>query len=111
METEKIPKQWKVAKIILLYKNRDRGEIKNYRSISLTFNLGKVFMKTLEDMLYLQFDQIQAKEQSGFRRDHSTIDQIFIIKRFTRWQEKLTRKCQLGKKIKIFMKPQKINNK
>ncbi len=36
-------------------------------------------MKVLKERLYKVMDENQGREQAGFRHDHSTIDQIFIL--------------------------------
>ncbi len=77
---EEVPIQWNEAEIILIFKKRNKNEIKNYRPISLTSNLGKTFMKILKDRLDPQLDSQQPREQAGFRKNYWTIDQIFIIK-------------------------------
>lgn len=41
--TEQIPSQWKESTIVLLFKKRDKANLSNYRPISLTPNLNKVF--------------------------------------------------------------------
>ncbi len=79
IEKETIPIQWKISEIILLYKKGDKSNINNYRPISLISNLCKVFTKIIKNRIYPQLDSMQSKEQAGFRKDYSTIDQIFII--------------------------------
>ncbi len=79
LEEEKIPTQWNLAEIILLHKKGDRREIKNYRPISLISNFSKLFTNIIKGRLYQQLDENQSREQAGFRKDHSTVDQIFIL--------------------------------
>ncbi len=76
---EIIPIQWNVAEIILLHKKGNRNQIDNYRPISLTSNLCKIFAKIIKERVHDQLDWEQAGTQAGFRKDRSTIDQIFII--------------------------------
>ena len=78
-ETETIPKQWKIAELILLYKKGNREEIKNYRPISLTSNICKVYTKILKNRMYNYLDNAQSPEQAGFRRNYSTIDHLFTV--------------------------------
>ncbi len=79
LETNEIPEQWEIAKIILPHKKGDRKEMNNERPISLTSNMGKIFMRVLKNRIYPQLNENQAKEQAGFRRGYSTVDNIFVI--------------------------------
>ncbi len=53
--------------------------MENYGPISLTSNMGKIFTTVLKNRIYTQLDENQAKEQAGFRRGYSTVDNIFVI--------------------------------
>ena len=79
LEKEEIPKQWEVAEIMLIYKKGKRNNIENYRPISLTSNVCKIFMKIMKNRLYNQLDLQQPEEQAGFRRNYETIDHIHTI--------------------------------
>ncbi len=48
LESGTTPHQWNIAEIILLFKKRDRGNINNYRPISLSSSLAKIFMKIMK---------------------------------------------------------------
>ncbi len=76
---EVVPSQWKTAEIILLHKKGRRDEINNYRPISLTPNISKIFMSIIKDRMYNQLDMNQSREQGGFRKGYSTIDHIFTL--------------------------------
>lgn len=45
LHTEEIPAQWTTSTIILLHKKGDKGEINNYRPISLMSNITKFLQK------------------------------------------------------------------
>lgn len=73
------PAQWKVAEIKMILKPGKPGEdVKSYRPISLLPILGKVFetlfLKRL--MPIIESKAIIPSHQFGFRRQHSTIEQI-----------------------------------
>ena len=79
LETEEIPIQWKISEIILLFKKGSKKEIENYRPISLSSNIYKIFMKIVKNRIYNQLDLNQGIEQAGFRRNQSTIDHLQAI--------------------------------
>ncbi len=74
-----IPKQWTKADIIVIYKRGGKSNIKNYRPISLTSNISKILMACIKNRMYNQLDRNQSKQQAGFRRGFSIIDNVFII--------------------------------
>jgi hypothetical protein len=74
-----VPKAWKVAKVIPIYKGKGSAlDVKNYRPISLT----NVFCKTLERLIrgkivsFLQSENLLSPCQSGFRAGLSTLTQL-----------------------------------
>ncbi len=56
-----IPTQWCMAEIIL-HKQGDRTEINNYRLISLSSDVGKVYVKIIENRIYNNLDAQQPAE-------------------------------------------------
>lgn len=79
LDEEKIPRQWEDAEIIILYKKGANENINNYRPISLTSNISKIFSKIIKGRIYDQLDSKQDREQAGFRRKYSTMDHIFTL--------------------------------
>ena len=78
LDTGSIPSSWQVGKIVPIYKKGDTSEPSNYRAITITSCLGKLFTKLLNTRLS-SFVNIH-ENQAGFRKNHSTIDHIFVIK-------------------------------
>ncbi|XP_030025374.2 uncharacterized protein LOC115443910 [Manduca sexta] len=75
-----IPEQWEISHIILIHKKGQKDDIGNYRPISLTSNIYKIFSKIILDRISSTLDENQPKEQAGFRKNYSTIDHIHTVK-------------------------------
>jgi hypothetical protein len=75
------PEAWKHGINIPLYKNGNPTDPNNYRGITLTNTLGKVFCSVLNTRInnYLEGNDLLLKEQGGFRKKYRTTDQIFIL--------------------------------
>ena len=74
-----LPSQWKESTIVPILKpGKDPHEPASYRPISLTSAICKITETMVATRLtaYLESNQILAKEQSGFRKNRSTIDQL-----------------------------------
>jgi hypothetical protein len=68
------PDDWKFAKVTPIYKSEDKTLCENYRPISIISNIAKIFEKLVCRQLntFLDKNNIIVKNQSGFRRNHST---------------------------------------
>ena len=77
-----IPKEWKIAKIIMIKKKDDPHDINNYRPISLTNSLAKLLERLVKNRLveFLNAEKIITKFQSGFRENRGALDNIFYFK-------------------------------
>jgi hypothetical protein len=73
------PAEWNVSEMIILHKKGSRDRIENYRPLSLSDNLNKMFMKILRNRMYCHLDNNQSQSQAGFRKGYSTIDHIHTI--------------------------------
>ena len=74
---KRLPKEWHIAKVVLLFKKGDAGLPENYRPISLL----TVGCKVLAWILQKRIQQGGAEErirptQFGFRPKRSTVDAI-----------------------------------
>lgn len=77
-----IPESWNTGVIKPIYKNKgDKKDLDNYRAITLVSCLGKVFTSILNSRLYKLSDEINliSNAHAGFRKGHSTLDNIFIL--------------------------------
>ena len=77
-ETGLIPKSMKIAKVIPIYKCKDKNEMSNYRPISLLPSTSKILEKLVHKRLYsfCENNKILYDNQYGFRPKHSTIDAV-----------------------------------
>ena len=79
LTTTQIQPTWDEAKVIIIYKKGDPGDIKNYRPISLLSHSYKLFTRLLQTRMENILDQNQPRDQAGFRRKFSTIDHIYTL--------------------------------
>ncbi|GFT50039.1 RNA-directed DNA polymerase from mobile element jockey [Trichonephila clavipes] len=81
-KTNKLPRQWKSAIVIPIYKpNKNAGLTTSYRPISLTC----ITCRLMECMVlprltsYLYTNNLMPPEKVAFRKAHSTVDQILYF--------------------------------
>ena len=74
LETGFVPKEFKVAKIVPIFKEGDCHEFNNYRPISLLSSFSKLMEKIVAKQLlrFLHINEILYKHQYGFRAGHNT---------------------------------------
>ena len=67
--------EWKLSKVVPLFKQGHRSDLNNYRLISVIPVVAKVFERIIYDQLYnhLAIHKLISRHQSGFRPLHSTI--------------------------------------
>lgn len=88
-----LPKQWHTSIIKLLHKKGCQKDVNNYRPITLSCCLYKLFMTILKNRLYKTIDESQPVDQAGFRRGFSTTDHLhslnMIIEKYTEYNKSL----------------------
>ena len=79
-----MPQQFKIAKVIPLYKSGDKNLPDNYRPISLLSSFSKFLEKVVCTRLtiFLESNNIITSSQYGFRRNHSTIHPMVHLMNF-----------------------------
>ena len=67
--------------IHLIFKSGDANDPSNYRGITVTSVLAKLFAMMLEarSSQWAETQKLRAEGQAGFRKDHRTTDNVFII--------------------------------
>ena len=78
MQNGIVPSNMKLAKVLPIYKAKDKLQLANYRPVSLLPALSKNMEKTLNKRLYnfYQMHDILYQGHYGFRQRHSTVDAI-----------------------------------
>ena len=80
-DCEQIPNEWQRGIIIPLHKSGSVYDLDNYRGITLSSNVYKLFSKTLETHIvwYLESNNILGDSQGAFRKDRRIEDHIFSL--------------------------------
>ena len=75
------PKMWNTAIITPIHKCGDKADTNNYRGISISSCFSKLFNLMINKRVqhFLTCNDIIVKNQCGFRNDHRTEDNLFII--------------------------------
>ena len=66
-----IQKEWKTAHITPIFKHGDRENCDNYRTISVTSTVSRLFERTVRDLIENEYSDEEAEEQAGFRAGRS----------------------------------------
>ena len=76
------PKQLSVGLITAVYKSGDKGDMSNYRGITVGSVIAKLFAMILDHRIavWAEGEGIKAKGQAGFRKNFRTTDNIFVLK-------------------------------
>ena len=77
---ERIPDNWKKGIIVKLPKKGDLSECKNWRGVTLLPVMSKIMGRIIIDRIQRGVDEALRKEQAGFRRNRSTVEQIFVLR-------------------------------
>jgi sorting nexin-29 len=79
-DKEHLPEQWREGIICPIYKIGDRLDCKNYRPITLLNTAYKILAILLNKRLIQIIENKLGDFQMGFRKNRSTIDNIFIVR-------------------------------
>ena len=76
------PAIWSHGVIIPIHKKDDRLNVDNYRGIIISSCMGKIFIKILTRRKdnYMRASDIWRMNQCGYKQDHRTEDNLFILK-------------------------------
>ena len=80
MEHKKMPKSWKMVKIIAVLKpNKPADSSKNYRLISLLSVTYKLFERLIYNRILPIAESVLPEEQAGFRPNRGTLSQVALL--------------------------------
>ena len=81
MDTGIYPNEWKVGLCIPIYKTGCPLNPENYRGITLTNGIGKLFCQIINKRISQSLEQNNRliNEQAGFRKTYRTTDHIFVL--------------------------------
>ena len=74
-----IPKEWKVANVVPVHKKGSKSDVKNYRPISLTSLIVKVFERVVRDKLMDKCKDKLCPNQHGFLPAKSCTTQMIEV--------------------------------
>ena len=91
IKTGEVPRDWRDAEVVPLFKKGNRNEPSNYRPVSLTCIFGKVMEKLIKDQLleHIYGNQIMNDSQHGFTKGRSCLTNLLDF--FETVYEKLDR--------------------
>ena len=92
------PIAWSEEKIKLLHKKGPKNNLDNNRSIAITSNVSKIFIRIIGERLkeVAEKNQWLREEQSGFRQNRSTVDNLFVISNIMDIAKRLNKNLFLG---------------
>lgn len=79
-QEERMPNNWNKALILPIYKKGDRTICNNYRGIALLDTVYKIASTLIKQRIEPYAERIIGDYQGGFRKNRSTVDQIFLLK-------------------------------
>ena len=81
LEEHKLPSQWKVSRVVPIFKGGSKAVALNYRPVSLTSTPCKVMERLLVDHIvqYLEDSELLANGQFGFRQGRGVEDQLLLM--------------------------------
>lgn len=75
------PEGWKEGLIVPIVKKGERDRVEEYRGVTITSTLYKVYAKVLAERLRKEVEEkgIMPRYQTGFRKGLGTMDNIYVL--------------------------------
>ena len=79
----KVPTDWKTANVTPIFKTRNKDDVGNYRPVSLTSQISRMFEGFLKDKIteHLESNKLIKETQHGFRKGKSCLTKSTDIPR------------------------------
>ncbi len=74
-----IPKEWKLANVVPVYKKGSKMSVENYRPISLTSLVMKIFEKSIRNEIMIKCEHLLGRNQHGFLPNKSCCTQLITF--------------------------------
>ncbi len=86
-DSKQFPSPWKRGIIAKIFKSGDPYDTDNYRGVTLSSVLGKLFSLIMTNRLQtdLESNDKLHPAQGGFRKDHRTADNLFIVSQIVKF--------------------------
>ncbi len=86
-DSKHFPSPWKRGIIVKIFKSGDPFDTDNYRGVTLSSVLGKLFSLIMTNRLQtdLESNDKLHPAQGGFRKDHRTSDNLFILSQIVKF--------------------------
>ena len=78
-DTGVVPKEWRIANVVPVHKKGSKSDVKNYRPISLTSLVSKVFERIVRDKLMEKCKDELCSNQHGFLPAKSCTTQMLEV--------------------------------
>ena len=79
--SQDLPTQWSISNIVPIPKSGDLTKTDNYRGISLTSVVAKVYNRMLLNRIRPVLDPLLRTNQNGFREKRTTVQQVLALRR------------------------------
>jgi hypothetical protein len=81
LSLSKVPKNWKLANVIPIFKSGEKSNMNNYRPVSLLSCVSKIMEKIVFKHLYnyIKDNNLISPHQSGFQPGDSTVNQLSYL--------------------------------
>ncbi|XP_063920769.1 uncharacterized protein LOC135135606 [Zophobas morio] len=76
---DRVSSEWKKSVISTIHKKGSRDQSENYTGIAITSTGIRIYGKILKDKIELEYMDVEAEEQAGFRAGRSTVDHLYCV--------------------------------
>jgi ribonucleases P/MRP protein subunit RPP40 len=81
MESGEVPLAWREANVVPLFKKGSKTDVGNYRPVSITSLVGRLFEQIIKDYLvkFLEENELIRNSQYGFRKGKSCASNLIVF--------------------------------